>query len=48
LYPQQALAEQPVVDEVMGSERPRWSFGQNLLIAGLIAMAVTLVLLHYR
>jgi hypothetical protein len=48
LYPQQALAEQPVVDDVMGSERPRWSFGQNLLIAGLIAMAVTLVLLHYR
>ena len=47
LYPQQALAEQPIVDGEEAEVR-RWSFGQNLLIAGLIAMALILVLLRYR
>ena len=48
LYPQRALAEQPIVDDTMESTRPRWSFAQNLLFAGLIALVVMLVLLRYH
>ena len=48
LYPQQALAEQPIVDDTVGSRLRRWSFGQHLIIAGVIAMVVILALLGYR
>ena len=48
LYPQQALAEQPIVDDTVGSGPHRWSFGQHLIIAGVIAMVVILVLLGHR
>jgi hypothetical protein len=48
MYPQQALAEQPIVDDGVGLERRRWSFSKHLLIAGLIAMLVILALLGYR
>jgi hypothetical protein len=47
-YPQQSLAEQAVSDDVAGSGQRRWSFSENLLIAGVIAIAVILVLLRYH
>jgi len=48
LYPQQALAEQPIVGDTVGSGPRRWSFGQHLIIAGVIAIVVILVLLGHR
>ena len=48
LYPQEALAEQPIIGDAAIAERRSWSFIQNLIIAGLIVMAVTLMLLRYR
>ena len=48
LYPQQALAEQPIVGDTVGSGPRRWSFGQYLIIAGVIAIVVILVLLGHR
>ena len=48
LYPQQALAAQPTVDDTVGSGPRRWSFGQHLIVAGVIAIVVILVLLGHR
>jgi hypothetical protein len=37
-----------MVDDTVGSGPHRWSFGQHLIIAGVIAMVVILVLLGHR
>jgi hypothetical protein len=47
LYPQQALAEQPIIDDTVGSSR-RWSFSQHLIMAVVITVVVILVLLGHR
>ena len=48
LYPEEALAEQPITEGAALAERRSWSFIQHLMFGGLIAMAVILVLLRYR